>query len=193
MAIKDPLGNTCDRLVSVHIRQLQAVDFDILGSVRCTQRVYGRYGIYFKVASLQSLHMTDAARTYFETLATSCIQGRTNVKRSSMFEQFGVQDLASITVFLIKTLDHLVPKPTIMVGCAAHDPSEPAVYLARAATPYDLAHEIGHMLLGMNYDHSIVPNNVMLEGAYEQSTAVNPKLTPSQVATMRRSPYARPC
>ena len=59
MPVTDPHGNRCDRMVRVHIRELSRPPFDLFQHVSCAQRIYGKYGVYFGVASMTSINVTQ--------------------------------------------------------------------------------------------------------------------------------------
>jgi hypothetical protein len=190
MPIRDPIGNLCDCAVRVHIRLVESVNFDVLLAVRLAQQVYGRWGIFFDAASLQTVHLERPDREYFATLITACERDGYLGKQDDLYQLFGVQDLCSITVFLIGDIMSIRPRAdSAVVGCAAHSRARPAVFIDRAAGPGTLAHEVGHVLIGSG--HEFVETNLM-NGVDARSIAT-PRLTPRQVHAIRRSPYVRGC
>jgi hypothetical protein len=190
MPIRDPIGNLCDRTVRVHIRQVESVNFDVLQAVRLAQQIYGRWGIFFNAASLQTVHLERPDRAYFGTLVTACDREGYLGKQDELYELFGVQDLSSITIFLIGDIMPIMPKfGREVVGCAAHSRARPAVFLDRDAGRETLAHEVGHLLIGTGHD--LVEANVMSAVAARCIGA--PFLSPRQVQTIRTSPYVQRC
>jgi hypothetical protein len=67
--------------------------------------------------------------------------------------------------------------------------------MGSACTPWTLAHEVGHVLLGASYSpvHTSSPNNIMFASSAVFTQAGNPSLDSGQVTQMLRSQYVRPC
>lgn len=59
--------------------------------------------------------------------------------------------------------------------------------------PWALAHEVGHVLLEGELDHSDAPNNVMRSGIDDIRTPLAPAFDPEQVANIRRSRHLLRC
>lgn len=195
MSSIDPLGNRCDRVLRVHVRRVHSGELDIALSTRFAQKIYGSIGIHFQISSMETLSLSDADRERFATQETVCLSQVGNNERDELYRRFAVKDFASITAFLIKGfVDPLRPTSRyVAVGCAAHEPHQPAVYVGSQADPWALAHEVGHVLLEGELDHSDAPNNVMRSGIDDIRTLLAPAFDPEQVANIRRSRHLLRC
>lgn len=189
MACKDMFGNNCDRLVRVHVRQVQSVNFDVLDSIKRTQKLFGQHGFALEIASSQSIHMDSRSLMRLMLVETTCIRGRSSPDQAELFSRFGIQDLNSITAFFVQAL-FVTGTFNENNGCAAHARHLPAVFVARDATPYTLAHELGHVLLGATAENQHMTNDTNIMSPTFLLGTESPSFTPQQVAQMRRSAYA---
>ena len=186
MTSRDSFGNACDRLVRLHLRQLYQVEFDVLDSVKRAQKVFGQVGFLIEVVSSKSMSMDAASLQTLNSIQTSCTPGRSSADQLAVFRRFGVQDLHSITTFFVQTL--MDTERYEQNGCAAHAPDAPAIFVGSVATPWTLAHELGHVLIGRQSGHMQSDGHVM-SPTWMIGTE-NPAFTEPQVKLMRKSPYA---
>jgi hypothetical protein len=194
MPATDPLGNRCDRIIRIHLRQLQVVEFDIHKSIRCAQRIYGRYGIFFQVASFEGLHLSPDLNRRLSAVATDCVHDTSSPEQTEIYERYGVQDLSSITAFLVYAL-HRPGTNSQSLGCGAYSPHRPNVFVSNAANPWVLAHEVAHVLLSDSpaAGHSNGPLDLMREGSVRTATDVDPVFSMNQIYFLRQSRHCLPC
>lgn len=192
MPCKDTFGNTCDRLIRVHIRQVQNVHFDIFKAIACAQKAYGEHGFLFEVASSESVRMNLPSLGKLAVVDTLCDWGRSSGDQAELYRRFGVQDLSAITAFLVQGIAQTATKE--VNGCAGHAPHQPAVFLGRDASAWTLAHEVGHVLLSSQFEPVHSPSNRNIMYLFPEHIGTeNPEFTTQQVSQMRKSPYALAC
>ncbi|MBR1223060.1 hypothetical protein JQ557_34030 [Bradyrhizobium sp. U87765 SZCCT0131] len=75
-------------------------------------------------------------------------------------------------------------------GCAGHRPGRAAVAVAAGGSPWTLAHELGHVLLGPSFRPVHHPDKINIMFAPTTGiTAPIPAFTPEQVTRLRASPF----
>jgi hypothetical protein len=191
MPMTDSLGQMCNRVVRVHLRLVQDADFNVFQAVRAAQRVYGKYKIYFQVATQQSVRLEPEAFARLTALETECLHGSSSPEHAELYARFGAQDFGSITAFVVHDIYRPVAKASLL-GCGTAAPHQPSVILSRQAfDPWVLAHEVGHLLTGLG--HSAGSNDLIRSGPAHTITDTNPVLTPVQLEAALRSPYCLPC
>jgi hypothetical protein len=200
MPCVNTFGQRCDRVLRLHVRQVNHVAFDIHQSLQRAQRIYGKYGIFVQVSSIQGVQMPLRDVSRLSSVETECNANESSPEQAELFARFGVQDFASVTVFLVQTLPVPAKPPrkqeTAPDGCAGHAPHRPAVYLTAFVDNIVLAHELGHVLI----EHSALPEHhtegdrhVMRSGADEVMTIKDPTFSIRQLEAIRRSPFLLPC
>lgn len=191
MSRLDPLGNRCDYLVRVHIRHMQPVVTDIAESVRCAQRVYGGNKILFEVASTQCVSLRGFDIERYNIVNTECSFRLESREHSELFARAGVGDLEGITVFYVRSI---LTSDGASNGCASHPPHRPSVLIGTKHTPWTLAHEVGHVLLGPRYSgHTTESNNLMYGSSFVFNRDSNPELNALQLNQIVSSPFVRRC
>lgn len=199
MSRKDSFGNTCNKMVRIHFRQLQPIAFDLFQALSDAQRVYGKYGILVQSASFEAIRLKRQDMARLHSVETECFEDESSPEQTELYERFGVQDLSSITAFLVGTLPAPAHPPlrqdTPALGCAGHSPHRPAIFIGAFPSPLTLAHEVGHILLeqapGTLRDHANDPFNVM--HPYQALSAKNPRFSITQLEWMHRSQMLLPC
>lgn len=190
LPVTDPHGNRCDRMVRVHIRELARPPYDLFQHVSCAQRIYGRYGVYFCVASMASINVTAEVHTRLARVVMGA--GQASSEWADLYRRHGVQEISAITAFVVQ---RLIRGRSSIYGTASHRPDIPSVVVSADSSDWVLAHEVGHVLIaGRGTDpHSKGPGELMREGRDHVSTEINPTFNEQQVAWIRQSPYSLPC
>jgi hypothetical protein len=190
----DAFGNRCDRLLRIHIRNVAAGPYDLDQGMRCAQRVYGPCGVRVEIASLSSVSLPAETAKEVAHIDMACAPGEIAAKQNELFAWFGVQDFASVTVFLVSVLNGY-PVNDPLRGCAMHSAHRPAVYLSALAHASTLAHELGHLLLASSprAGHTDMPGNVMIDGGLRGWTDANPRFDAGQILLLRKHPCLLPC
>ena len=189
MARYNPLGNKCDYCVRVHIRVAAKLSFDINRAIRNAQRLYGRYGIYFEIASSQSVLIPAEYAGDLEIVSTECIAGEESPEQKLLLDLFSASDMVGVTAIFVSMLSGAT------LGCASHAAYRAGVIVSSFAPIWTLAHEVGHVLLGQYYTphHTSSDGNLMFAGTATQTRVNDPTLEVSQLNQMRRSPYLTRC
>lgn len=191
MAMTDSLGHVCNRVVRVHLRFVQDALFNTSQALQAAQRVYGKYKIYFQLASQEAVRLDPQSFARLAVLETECAHGASSPEQAELYARFGVQDFRSITAFVVAALHKPVAK-TYTLGCGTSAPHQPAVIVSHyARDPWVLAHEVGHLLTGGG--HSAGAADLMRSGPAHRVTDANPVFTYEQLEAVLRSPYCLPC
>ena len=202
MAIVDAFGNRCDRALRVHFRKIHRVEFDVLAFIKHTQEIFGKYNIVLQLGSLQSVHMDKPSHARLAVLDAAHTANKSSAEQTELYERFGVNDLASVTAFLVHEIGRPANAPAPanyeIAGVASHLPHRPALFLARSVKPTTIAHELGHILMEAQAGdhHTEGMKDVMrsgLNGANNWYIADSPQFTAQQLLQMRRSPLLRVC
>lgn len=91
-----------------------------------------------------------------------------------------------VVVFICDTvLGTVAGRPAGLDGCSTHLPGAPMVVIRKLASPYSLAHEIGH-ILGLIHTNERFRRRLMNPSPRLISPKV--KLRPSEITDMRNSP-----
>jgi predicted Zn-dependent protease len=108
-----------------------------------------------------------------------CVRGRTTSEQNQLFNNRNFAGATDVVVYFVLATD----PPTN--GCAAHPAGKPGAVVARLATQWTLAHEIGHVL-GLFH----VNNNDRLMTGNGTSNITNPPpdLVSPEASTMQVSP-----
>lgn len=75
-------------------------------------------------------------------------------------------------------------------GCATHPAGRPGAVVASIASPWTLAHEVGHVL-GLRHVND--NNRLMTGGGTSNITNLPPDLVAPEVSTMQSSSLTNPC
>lgn len=189
MSRLDPLGNKCDFTVRIHVRQVANSQSSVFEQVRNAQRVYGKVGIYFDVGTMESIALDAAAYSRLAVVTTECNWDEDSPEQAELFERVGASPLQQgiLAVFVRD-----IRKPDRFTnGCAGHSPHRAAVVVSAFASPWTLAHEVGHVLLGSSFlpVHTTSRDNVMFSPTSDLHPSVPPGFDLTQQAQIFRSPY----
>jgi hypothetical protein len=192
MARTDPLGNRCYHCVRVHVRSVVNVGIDIAQAIRNAQKIYGDKGIFFEVISQQSIMLNTADFGRLSVVNGQCQWNQESPEQADLFSRVNSFDMLGVTAVFVKGIQTLSGP---LNGCAGHANWRAGVMMGSACTPWTLAHEVGHVLLGASYSpvHTNSPNNIMFASSAVFTQASNPSLDSGQVTQMLRSQYVRPC
>jgi hypothetical protein len=121
-----------------------------------------------------------------------CQWNQESPEQADLFSRLNSFDMLGITAVFVKGIQTLTGA---LNGCAGHANWRAGVMVGSACTPWTLAHEVGHVLLGSTYSpvHTSSPLNIMYEKSSQFTQTSNPSLDLSQVGQMLRSQYVRPC
>jgi peptidoglycan hydrolase-like protein with peptidoglycan-binding domain len=149
--------------------------------------VYGQYGFRVDEGAGMSLALTPDQQLTLNVLDGACKWDQENDEQRLLFSLAGGrQDVANTDIMVYYVNGIKKPDGSGLAGCAGHKPGSPAVVVAATAAKYDMAHEVGHVLLGPHFVpvHHSSSTNLMFLNAL---TADPPGLTEAQVRAIRSS------
>lgn len=171
------------KAVTLHFRSLSLTTVPFERQFRNARIVYAQYNIEVRFGSGLSLGLTEEEAKKYEKVDGQCKW----VLEDDEFRE--VQELGRnipanhIAVYYVNRFS----KNTLL-GCGGHRPGKPACIVASRAGPWDLAHEVGHVLLTKDHKpvHHASTSNLMFP--HSQGTAEVPALDRDQLARIRKSP-----
>lgn len=117
-----------------------------------------------------------------------CKWDQENGDQTDLFKLANVGEKNGVFVFFVKSIKTASGS---LNGCAGHKPKRPAVVISENCTPWTLAHEVGHVLLGSAYRpvHTADKNNIMYSKSSTFTQGSVPTFTAQQVEQIKKSPY----
>lgn len=110
----------------------------------------------------------------------SCSYGEITEEQRILFKlRDGIVDRA-IAIYFVHTTDQSA------FGCAVHPPNVPGAVVAQDATPWTLAHEIGHV---MELPHRNADNALM--NTTTKNIRGTPELSDNEITALLKSPWLR--
>lgn len=168
--------------VTLHFRSLTLTNVPFANLLRSAQQTYAQYNIEIAFGSGQSARLSEAEATKFERLDGECNWVITAGEYKDLLDRGTSVPRNHISVFFVNRFSATI------LGCGGHLKNHPACIVARDANRYDMAHEVGHVLLTSRYVpvHHVSQANLMHETA--SSYANTPVLDQKQVAKIKSSP-----
>lgn len=156
---------------------LTNVQFDDL--FRNTRRVFSQYGIGMEFSSGRSLLLTDEQSRIFDRIDQNCNWTLSTGEYNQLHSLGPNVPSNELQVYFVNRMRGAL-------GCGGHAPGRPAATVARQAWRWDVAHEVGHVLLTSSYSpvHHPHPRNLM--NAFPANNNVVKILTDDQVRQIRR-------
>lgn len=156
------------------------------------QKIYAQYGIRLILASSELLELPALAELLLLLVETDCDNRRDLGSDLRLLQSSGsvvpANEIVGYFVYRMAGTEY----QNLLDGCAAHLPNRPAFAIAMSGfSPYNtLAHELGHVLVGLSYvpPHHPDRNNLMVEGGSNEPT---PVLDERQLAQIRRNPLVK--
>jgi hypothetical protein len=177
-------GGTAQRpkRVTLHFRSLALTNLPFDSLLRNAQKVYAQYNIQIVFGSGKSCGLTTAEATKFKRLDGSCEWEITGGEYAELLRRGSSVPRNHICAFFISKFGE-----EDLLGCGGHLKNHPACIVAAGGNRYDLAHEVGHVLLTSSYEpvHHPSTGNLMYEYSNRPHT---PVLDQSQLAKIRSSP-----
>ena len=169
--------------VRLHFRSLSLTNVFFDTILECTEKVYAPYGIKVEFSSGMSLNLSNDDAKRFDQVDGSCDWSITAGEFNELQGLGGRAPSTEILVFYVHRFGQAG-----LLGCGGHAAGRPACIVASAASPWDTAHEVGHVLLtsAFNPVHSTDVKNLM--HSFSSNSKATPTLTPAQVAQMKKSP-----
>lgn len=170
--------------VTLHFRSLSLTNVPFDTQFRAAQQVYAQYNIQIVFGSGLSTGLSEAEARTFERLDGSCEWEITEGEYAELLRRGRNVPRSHICVFYIRRFSE-----SNLLGCGGHLKNHPACIVAAAAGRFDLAHEVGHVLLTSDYEPVHHSSTANLMYAYSQSHYPQlPVLNQSQLTRIRSSP-----
>jgi hypothetical protein len=167
--------------VRVHFRSISLTDVPFDQMLRNAATVYGQYGIDFQFGSGESLLLSDAEAALFDRIDDECHWVITAGEYDQLHKLGTPCPTTDVKVFFVNQMrDDL--------GCGGHAPDRPAATVAKEAWRWDMAHEVGHVLLTSTFAPVHHPHWLNLMNEYPPNDPVIKVLTNAQVKKMRTHP-----
>jgi hypothetical protein len=171
-------GRACVRL---HVKILQQPNSSLNQMVANMTSLYASAGIGVQLASTETLNLPA---TFLDVDVGGCTFGTTTTEQNQLFSNRNNAGPDDVVVYFVRST---VPP---FNGCATHPAGRAGAVVASIASPWTLAHEVGHVL-GLR--HVSDNNRLMTGGGTSNITNLPPDLVPSEVSTMQTSPLTIPC
>ena len=171
--------------VRLHFRSIALHKIPFERSLLDAQVIFGQYGIKVEYGSGESLLLTPAQMRLFDRIDNDC-EWTLSAGEYNELHSLGTRAPDNeILVYQVKALKGGD------LGCGGHAVNRPAVTVAAAASRWDTAHEVGHVLLGSSFSPVHVSDRRNLMHPTTSRYATIPVLTDGQVKQMRRSVCCR--
>lgn len=166
--------------VRLHFRSIALPKISFERSLLDAQVIFGQYGIKVDYGSGESLLLTQDQMRLFDKIDSDCEWTLSSGEYNELHNLGTRAPSNEILVYQVKELKGVL-------GCGGHAVNRPAVTVAAAASRWDTAHEVGHVLLGSGFSPVHINNRRNLMHPTASRYATIPTLTDRQVKQMRRS------
>lgn len=172
--------------VRLHFRSLALSDvpFDVMLS--SAQKVYAQYGIEIFFASGESLGLSQEEENRFNVVGQNCGWTLDAGEFAALHALGSPAPNNDIKVFIVNKFQE-----SNVLGCGGHATGKPACAITHDSSRWDMAHEVGHVLLTSVFApvHSGNPRNLMFGTS---SNGIVPlALTDKQLSQIRASALCR--
>ena len=173
--------------IKLHFRSLALSDVPFDRMLDSAQTVYAQYGIDLFFASGQSLGLSPAEESRFNVIGQNCNWTMDSGEFAALHALGTPAPLNDIKVFIVNRFQE-----TNVLGCGGHATGKPACAVTHDCSRWDMAHEVGHVLLTSTFapTHSSSPRNLMFATSSNGATPLT--LTEKQLAKIKASALCRP-
>jgi Putative peptidoglycan binding domain len=126
--------------VRVHFRSISLTKVPFEQALRNAATVYGQYGIDFQFASGESLLLSAEETALFDRIDQECNWEITAGEYEQLHNRGAPCPNTDVKVYFVNRMRDVL-------GCGGHAPDRPAATVAKEAWRWDMAHEVGHVLL----------------------------------------------
>ncbi len=182
-----------DRKVRLHFRSTAMPVVPEFTALANAQQVYDGCNVLLEFASGVSMGVTGDDLLMLDASDGTC-QWNDASDQQKLLEKLGGRQGVGPNDVVVYYANQIKEKSGNQLnGCAGHRPNMAAVVVAAGGSPWTLAHELGHVLLGPDFRpvHSADTINVMFAPT-TGITAPIPAFTPEQVNRLRASPFCLP-
>lgn len=189
MAVNNSLGQSCSHRVRIHIREIHRPKVNLESAIKNAERLYGGAGVHFAVASAMCIHTTAAEYAKLNVVDGDCKWNQESPEQTELHALAGGTGSQDVLVFFVKGIKTL--SGATLNGCAGHAPARPAAVLGENCTPWTLAHEVGHVLLGPTFSpvHTSDRGNIMFRQSSTFSLTSTPSFTAAQAVQNKTGRY----
>ena len=164
--------------VRVHFRSISLTTVPFELALRNAATVYGQYGIDFQFGSGESLRLSAEQTALFDRIDQECNWNITTGEYDQLHKLGTPCPNTDVRVFFVNRMRGVL-------GCGGHAPNRPAATVAKEAWRWDMAHEVGHVLLTSRFQPVHHPHPLNLMNTYPANNEVVKVLTDAQVRQMR--------
>ncbi len=132
--------------VTLHYRSISLTTVPFSESESSAITMYGQYGIDISFGSGMSLMMSEAEEQQFNQVDETCRWDINDGEVNQLHSRGGSIPSNQIGVFYVKAF-----ADANLLGCGGHATNRPACTVAAAASRWDTAHEVGHVLLTSSF------------------------------------------
>jgi len=174
--------------VTLHFRSISLTNVPFSQSMANAEKVYAQYGIKIQFGSGKSLLLSESEEQVFNQVDGECNWAINSGEFNQLHRLGGRVPSTDILVYFVRRF-----ASQNLLGCGGHATNRPACTVAANASPWDTAHEIGHVLLTSSFRPVHVSShrrNLMYPwSSNDRRTKV---LTNSQINQIRRSTCCSP-
>lgn len=164
--------------VRVHFRSISLTKVPFEQALRNAATVYGQYGIDFQFASGESLLLSAEETALFDRIDQECNWEITAGEYEQLHNRGAPCPNTDVKVYFVNRMRDVL-------GCGGHAPDRPAATVAKEAWRWDMAHEVGHVLLTSRFSPVHHPHVLNLMNEYPANNDVVKVLTDAQVRQIR--------
>ena len=188
-----PPAQAYDRKVRLHFRSTAMPVVPELTALANAQQVYDGCNVLLEFASGLSMGASGMDLLLLDASDATCNWDDASDQQKLLEQLGGRQGVGpnDVVVYYVNQISQKSGGP--LNGCAGHRRGMAAVAVAASGSPWTLAHELGHVLLGPSFSPVHHPDTINIMFAPTTGiTAAVPSFTPEQVARLRASPFCVP-
>lgn len=172
-----PLPVAGPRVVTLHAKLTVDPTRDLKGQIEDLNKMFAAADIRVELASVERLDLPE----FLDVDIGRCVRGEVTDEQRRLFTTVrnGV-DVDEVCFYWVRST---VPNYS---GCAAHPPTLPSFLVTNSASPWTLAHELGHVL-GLIH---VTDRDNLMSTPTAWITNPPPDLNDDQILVMRSSPWA---
>jgi hypothetical protein len=168
--------------INLHFRVLSNTKVSVPLMLSNTERAYAPYGIEVRLASGVSLGLSESDQDRFRVINQECVWDLDEGELAELHRLGPPFPLSDVGVFIVDMFEN-----DGQSGCGAHAANRPACAVSYISRPWDLAHELCHVLLTRSFIPTHTNDRRNLMHAASNHALTPPTLTEKQLAKVRGS------